>query len=398
MDGRVSRRGFLAAGVAAALGGCAGRAGSPPIRNATAGLEPNATPPVPLEDATRSATWTAGVPGQFTLSTPGMDEETLYVGSGTQVTALTRADGNAVWERRLGAMTHSFSPRVTEDVVVAAARDVLNRRRVVDRGNRPSLTGLDADTGEPLWRERVPVSGSPVVDDGTVLVPLSGDETTAVSGRALSTGEEAWRATLSTPPVFSAPVVAGDGYYAVTVGDEDGDSRLVALTTGGTVRWTVTLDGVPHKGPTVDTAGDGTVYVGTDAGYLYAVGADGTVRWQSSLGGGVNTTPVLDGDSVFATTPSRVVALNAETGEGRWSGTVDNVSKTGLGLGGGMVHVGGNEVAAFDTDGTPRWRIELPGVAGTFGSPLYEAGTLYVGGCVKTDGSSRYDHTVYALE
>jgi outer membrane protein assembly factor BamB len=149
----------------------------------------------------------------------------------------------------------------------------------------------------------------------------------------------------------------------------------------------------------VATDGDEVAYVGTDAGYLYAVGADGEVRWQSDLGGPVNTTPAVVPGTVYATTPERVVAVNAAAGTGRWSGRVEHVAKTGLSVGGGMVHVGGNEVAAFDaSDGTPRWRVELPGVAGTFGSPLYVDGTLYAGGCVKIDGSSRYDHTVWALE
>jgi outer membrane protein assembly factor BamB len=126
---------------------------------------------------------------------------------------------------------------------------------------------------------------------------------------------------------------------------------------------------------------------------------DADDEFQAALGDAVNTTPVVHGGRVYATTPERVVALDAEDGTGRWLGTVDHVAKTGLGVGGGMVHVGGNEVAAFATDGgTPEWRVELPGVAGTFGSPLYVDGTLYAGGCVKTEGNSRYDHTVWALE
>jgi len=147
-----------------------------------------------------------------------------------------------------------------------------------------------------------------------------------------------------------------------------------------------------------ETAEGEAVFVGTDEGRVYAFEGDGTERWTAALDGPVNTTPEVRDGVVYATGPRHVVALDADSGQGVWSGAVDHVDKTGVGLGGGMVHVGGNEVAAFETgDGAARWRIELPGVAGTFGSPVWRDGTLYTGACIKVDGSSLYDHVLYAL-
>lgn len=392
---RPTRRRFLAAlGTATVLGGCAG--GSQ-VRDATVNLNPQSVASTPLAESSFSSEWKVQVPGEFTLSTPGIDVNRLYIGSGTVQTAISR-DGDGVdWQRDLDGMTHSFSAAVTDDAIVASARDLLNRRRLVDRGGRPTLTALDPASGDTLWREALPVAGSPVVGGDMVYVTLVNEETTALSARSLAGGTERWRRTLETPDAFSTPAV-GNHLYLATAGDEEGNARLVSLTTDGAVRWTRTLEGTPHKGPAVATDGDEVAYVGTDAGYLYAVGAGGDVRWQADLGGPVNTTPAVGSGTVYATTPGRVVAVSAATGTGRWSGRVEHVAKTGLSLGGGMVHVGGNEVAAFEaTDGTPQWRVELPGVAGTFGSPLYVDGALYAGGCVKIDGSSRYDHTVWAL-
>lgn len=392
---RPTRRRFLAAlGTATVLGGCVGGSG---ITDATADLEPQAAESVPLAESSFDTEWKVKIPGEFTLSTPGIDADRLYVGSGTAETAIARDGAGVDWQRNLHGLTHSFSAAVTDDMVVAAARDLLNRRRLVDRGGRATLTALDPASGDTAWREGLPVAGSPVVDGETVFVTLVDGETTALSARRLGDGSERWTRTLETPDAFTSPAV-GEHVYLSTVADEEGNGRLVSVATDGTVRWTQELEGAPHKGPAVTTDGDEVAYVGTDAGYLYAVGADGEVRWQADLGGPVNTTPAVTAGTVYATTPERVVAVNAAAGTGRWSGRVEHVAKTGLTVGGGMVHVGGNEVAAFDTqDGTPRWRVKLPGVAGTFGAPIYVDGTLYAGGCVKIDGSSRYDHTVWAL-
>ena len=406
MTRRPSRRAVLAAAGlgAASLAGCTAGYRSASTVDATSSLEPRRTPATDLDEAPLTPQWETSIPGQFTLSTPGLTADRLFVGSASRMTAIAREDGAEEWHTDLGGLTHGFTPAVDEErgTLLAAARDVVGRRSIVDRGGSPSLTALDAASGEREWREGIRVSASPVVDDGTAFVPLVDDEGTAVTARAAASGAERWTTRLSTPDVFAAPAV-GEGVYVATREDADGEGRLVALTRDGEVRWTESLEGEAYKGPLVAgpsaAGGDEAVFVGTDAGYVYAFEADGSRRWRASLDGAVNTTPAVADGLVYATSPRNVVAMDVETGEGVWSGAVDHVDKTGLGLGGGMVHVGGNEVAAFDADdGAARWRIELPGVAGTFGSPLWRDGTLYTGACVKIDGSSLYDHVVYALE
>jgi len=126
-------------------------------------------------------------------------------------------------------------------------------------------------------------------------------------------------------------------------------------------------------------------------------GTDGADRWQTRLDGPVYTTPALAGDRTYAATGDGVTAFDA-AGERRWRGVVDDIGKTGVTVADGVVHLGGNEVAGFDAEsGDPQWRIELPGLAGTFGAPIVVDGTVYTGACIKTDGNDRYDHAVYAL-
>lgn len=401
---RPSRRSFLAAAAvgSASLAGCTVGYQSTTV-DATSSLDPRSTPATPLDDAPLAPKWETSIPGQFTLSTPGVDAHRLYVGSASRMTAIVRDRGEVAWHADLGGLTHGFTPAVDDGTLIASARDIVGRRSVVDRGGSPSLTALDAASGEREWREKLPVSASPVVSDGTVFVPLVDDDGAAVAARDAATGGERWTTQLSTPDVFAAPAV-GEGVYVATRTDADGEGRLVALTRDGDVRWEKALEGEAYKGPRVAGGGETgergaeAVFVGTDAGYVYAFEADGSERWTASLGGAVNTTPAVAGGRVYTTAPQKVVALEADTGAGLWSGAVDHVDKTGLGLGGGRVHVGGNEVAAFDAaDGAARWRIELPGVAGTFGSPIWRDGTLYTGACVKIEGSSLYNHVVYAL-
>lgn len=400
MDSRLSRRALLAAaGVSVAgLAGCTAGYRTGTV-DATAGLEPTRTPARTLDDAPLSATWTRELPGQFTLSTPGVDDDRLYVGSDTKLTAVALADGAVDWQVEMGGLTHGFTAAVDAGTVVGSARDIVGRQSIIDRGGTASLRALDADGGDEQWREPLAVSASPVVDDETVFVPLVDGEETAVTARDLDTGAELWTQTLSAPDIFATPAV-GESVYVATTARSDETSSLLALSRDGELRWSKSLDGEAYKGPRVAPESDGeTVYVGTDAGRLYAVDGDGDERWEATFEKAVNTTPAVDDERVYATTPRRVVALDRASGEGQWSGMVDHVAKTGLSVGGGMVHVGGNEVASFSAgDGAAQWRIELPGVAGTFGSPIFRDGTLYTGGCVKVKGSSLYDHTMYALE
>lgn len=399
MPRRPSRRSFLAAfGLASAsLAGCT--AGYRPSSvDATDSLDPTSTPATPLEEASLRPQWKTELPGQFTLSTPGVDADRLYVGSATRMTAIARDGGDVAWHADLGGLTHGFTPAIEDGTVVSSARDIVGRRNLIDRGGAPSLTALDAETGEETWRQTLAVSASPRIDDGTAYVPLVDDDGTAITARGVDGGAERWTTPLSTPDVFTAPAV-GECVYVATRADGDDESRLLALGRDGEIRWSERLAGEAYKGPRVAETADGeAVFVGTDAGHVYAFESDGTRRWNVTLGGPVNTTPAVDDGVVYTTGPRHVVALDADSGEGRWSGAIDHVDKTGVGIGGEMVHVGGNEVAAFDADdGAAKWRIELPGAAGTFGSPVWLDGTLYTGACIKIDGSSLYDHVVYAL-
>jgi len=380
-----SRRAVLA-GCGALLAGCT----APNTPGERSGATPTAPPATSLSASPLAERWTAALPGQYTLSQPALGEH-LYVASHRSVFALDRTDGTRAWKHDLGALSHGFSPVVADATVLAGARDLVDGRRPVDRGGTPTLAAFETD-GTERWRVHHPLGASPAVAADTVFLPETDDDGAALRALSLATGETRWHRRIDAAEAYTAPAVDGSG-VVLAVRDDDG-STLVALTHDGEERWRQPLDGRSYQGP----AADGRIAVGTDAGTVAVFDPDGTERWRTTLDGPVYTTPALDGERTYAATSNGVVALGPDGAE-RWRGLVDDVGKTGVVVADGVAHLGGNEVAGFDaTSGTPGWRVELPGLAGTFGAPLAREGVVYTGGCIKTDGNSRYDHAVYALE
>lgn len=81
-----------------------------------------------------------------------------------------------------------------------------------------------------------------------------------------------------------------------------------AFRTGGAIR------GAP-------TVFEGTVYVGSADGYLYALDArTGTERWRAAAGAPIASTPAVAGGLVYVTTRgNRLLAVSAATGRVSWS-------------------------------------------------------------------------------
>ena len=75
-----------------------------------------------------------------------------------------------------------------------------------------------------------------------------------------------------------------------------------------------------RSGDFFPTVVDGTVYVGSDDGNLYALDAKtGTRQWSFSTGGLVRSSPVVvDGTAYFTSADDNLYAVDAETGQKEW--------------------------------------------------------------------------------
>ncbi|MFB6123935.1 MAG: PQQ-binding-like beta-propeller repeat protein [Haloferacaceae archaeon] len=185
---------------------------------------------------------------------------------------------------------------------------------------------FDRASGENLWTLDAPADGAhhaaegAALVDGTAVVAAAdygsqSDQTPIVYGVDAATGEELWRTgTPDVPAGFVSNVVAHDGAVVVVFGSQGG--RVLDPSTGSVTAtydsmWTRMWTGYAHGG-TLYAAWDG-------AARAYSLD-DGTEKWSASGGGGRGRIPpAADGDLVvFGTKTSFVTAFDAESGERRW--------------------------------------------------------------------------------
>jgi serine/threonine-protein kinase len=140
------------------------------------------------------------------------------------------------------------------------------------------------------------------------------------SGHIVSLDLETGRPTAGWPAevhvgskVVATPVLDGDTLY---VANSAGEVRAVDLATG--------IVGAPIVDATdriwgAPALADGTLYVGSLDGELRAVGTDGTERWAEEVGAIAGDVSVEGGTVYAGTLDSHLVALDAATGDERWS-------------------------------------------------------------------------------
>ena len=240
------------------------------------------------------------------------------------------------------------------------------------------LVARDLMTSQELWRA-TPGSRfwTPLVVDDTVYY---GGEANLLVARDTRTGEERWVSAQTTAASRSAALVNG----VLVVGSEDQNVYGVDQATGET-RWQYTLgDG----NGTIQTPAiaDGAVYVGTFGGDQNAfVGLDlqtGAERWrlEGTSGEGFHAAGAADGSVFVPSDAGMLRALDAASGEVRWTYTSTDMMKAAPTIVDGVVYAAGDDgiVLAIDaTSGAEHWRLPLDGPIG-FG-PVLVDGHLYVG-------------------
>lgn len=153
--------------------------------------------------------------------------------------------------------------------------------------------------------------------------------------------------------------------------------------------WAFETNGTISAGPTVV---EGTVYVGSQDGHVYAIAAEeGTERWRFDTGSGIRTTPaVVDGAAFVGTEGGLVYAIDTDTGDELWRFGTSDAVRSSPSVVDGTVYVGSRDSAIYAidaADGTERWRYETQ--TWTESSPAVADGVVY-----SADDSG----TVYALD
>lgn len=175
-----------------------------------------------------------------------------------------------------------------------------------------------------------------------------------------------WQARLygdwELKPYQVTRIAVGDGQIVVA----DGSGHLMNLSESGHQRWMRRLDGHSPRGPSV---ADGVVYVGTDAGKVYAfTEADGRKKWEVQLSSEV-LTPVMvtAGHLLVQTADGRLWSLDPGNGKVQWTFSMNQPTLSLRGLAtplvrDGIVYEGfadGNLVAVNLASGAELWRAPV---------------------------------------
>ena len=217
------------------------------------------------------------------------------------------------------------------------------------------IVALDLETGAPVagWPAEVKVDGeviaTPALDGDTLFVANGAGHVVAVD---LSTGIVSEPIVEAGDRIWSAPAVENGTLF---VGSLDGDLRAVA--EDGTERWSEHIGAIAG-----DIAVDGgTVYAGTLDSHLVALdAATGDERWSFEGSNWFWARPLVTSDTVYAaTTVGTVHAIDRATGNEKWESkpTEAEIHASPVIVGGVLVvadrdgHIHGLDVA----NGTEIW-------------------------------------------
>jgi len=253
---------------------------------------------------------------------PAITKGIVYVGSGTNVLALSADDGHQVWRFQTGDSIGS-SAAVSDGVVYIGSGDT-------------NLYALDAHSGTELWRFGTGsfIESSPSVVNGVVYVGSFDHSVYALDAR---TGAKRW-SYATGGIVWSSPAVSNGVVY---VGSEDGN--LYALNaTNGALLWSSIVDEVAWSSPAV---ADGVVYVGVNATHaptVYALEArSGDKLWTYTTGNAVVTSPaVANGVVYLGSDDGNVYAFDALNGTLLWSYATGGMVESSPTVADGKVYIG----------------------------------------------------------
>jgi len=301
-----------------------------------------------VDAATGETVWEFEPAGYATCA-PALVNGALYFGTwGKQFYAVDAESGEPRWSRDVGHRFGQSSPAVVDGTVyVGTIGDgplVVSGPEDEEQFEACAFLALDAETGDLQWQyrefdERDNVESSPAVADGRVY--FGGEE--ALYALDAATGEVAWTRDVPTHPESSPAVVDGVVYYGAPVLADDESAppaRVLALhAASGETLWRAPIDDTSLR--TSPAVADGTVYV-----------AASSMRVCYGAGG---ETPNCSG-----VTRGQLYALDAATGERRWTAPIHTDTRSSPAVADGVVYVGcSNGISAVTTDGENAWRVDF---------------------------------------
>lgn len=244
--------------------------------------------------------WSVGL-GSRVIAAPVVARGRVFVGTSRGLTALDLATSRRDWTVE-AAYGVGAAPLVSGDTLYACLVD-------------EAVVALDPSTGARRWEHRCPVgSAAPVVAADRVVVGTKAAEILALDA---ATGRPAWRIPVDGCVSFAPAAVGG----SVIVGD--GGRRLRCIDAGtGRVLWTKSVKGnFAGDGPAVSAR---AIVLALDSHQVEAYDpATGARLWNRWVGTLHLSSPALAGGMVLFGARSRLVAVDAASGDDLWSVRLD---------------------------------------------------------------------------
>jgi outer membrane protein assembly factor BamB len=316
-----------------------------------------------------SQKWTFSNGGAIGNPAIGADG-TIYVGCGSNLCAVN-PEGTLEW---------AFPVNLEVTDVPAIGAD-----GTIYVGANTFIYAINPD-GSQKWSNAISVSGytSPAIGaDGGIYVEDQ-DKLIAIDSQ---TGVGGGWILLNTT---TSPAVGSDGtVYATSwcnVGE--GGYSLVAFPPAlSPLAWlwqTGLTDTCGNALSSAAIGSDGTIYIGSADGNLYAVNPDGSHKWEFANGGFANSSPSIGpGGIIYIGSSDENLYALTDGGQGivsqKWSfATAGTVGDAAIGSD-GTIYVGSadHNLYAVNPDGSQKWKFMT---GGTVGIPAIGAdGTVYAG-------------------
>jgi outer membrane protein assembly factor BamB len=260
-----------------------------------------------------------------------------------------------------------------EEPITAAARKDTNPGQVLG----------SYMTGGQIW-------SSPAHDGGTVYIGSDDGSLWALDFETLA---PKWKVDTGGR-VRSIPAVVDGSVYFVS---DDGFLYSVA-TSDGSRSWRFDLQsaGIERVMPLMyppyaydylsssPTVHEGTVFVGSANGTLYAVeAATGQKKWHFKTGDRIRSTPKIHQKRVYVGSwDHHLYALDVENGKQIWRFNTGGIVQASPAFGDGRVYIGSRTPKVFALDaapGEPVWEFEHTDGSWVESSGIYLDGVLYMG-------------------
>jgi outer membrane protein assembly factor BamB len=179
--------------------------------------------------------------------------------------------------------------------------------------------------------------------------------------------------------INSSPVIGADG--TIYIGSDDG--KLYAVNPDGTKKWEFTTNAKILYGSAL-VAADGTIYIGSIDNFLYAINPDGTQKWKFDTGSDVGEGLAIGTDNTIyvGSFNGKFFAINPD-GTKKWEILFPNTnihSAPALSRDGKTIYVGiSNEIFfALNLDGTIKWQYSVGSIHRSIPA-IGTDGTIYIG-------------------